>query len=1336
MRVKIQSTYRDFDEGLSQFGVLVSYRFQRHIMDIDKQKREQIYNCIMDLINGWGQWQNRQVKKPQRIPSNRKVRTARISERDRLVFEGPLRSDTFEKPVLFVHDFCGHDELPRVIGHVLKQEVREEDFSEIDFWPMEDEEQEVSLSDIGTELVAFAKPIRPLAFADRQTIDRILSSKKANILLTQKQLEVLNSPRPLLINGQAGTGKTTILCHRLALSIIQQREQGAQGKMLYLSYSHRLVEQAKKDVQEILRDLHFEDENINNVEFIPFQEFIKRYVSNPSRFNGGAYISFGRFKRYYEKYRRGNPAARRIPPEVAWHVIRSIMKGACMPRFDEKGRLLHESRPPLSKERYLELSRKRREVDEELYDDIYEIGYWYQRKITEEGLWDDQDLAWEALSWIMGEKRKKNPNIPVYLEIFCDEIQDLTEIEFAILVSLCQPPVQYTQEGPFIVLAGDPLQTINPTGFRWEVVGKHVYKVGNTPVKRYELEENWRSDKRIVALANEIQKIRAFYLRQNLRLQEAYKDDGDLPHIVYVQTADEINALQERLNSLPSHSAVILWPEEDEELLKLFLKDDVLKELAKTKLSEYAIQTELNDEEKKIIKKFLSYIEEKEKLETQPKELETQPKEWDNAKRILDKLMADLDLYQVSDAKGLEFRLVVLYKFGEHPEVQRWWNWMKTNRHPKQHEEIPLLYFLNRLYVSVTRPQSYLFIVDTPTAVRGFWDNWQDITKKIDRDRIRDELLNHPAFMEFVKPSDWRSWGNRLFEKAERTRDVRDYERAKSAYQKANETQKIKKVDARIAEILENWEEAGDLYSEINDYASAAKCYEQGKNWEKAISALSQLPSTPEIKRRIAICQFRLGCTQGRKKYAALQFSEYVDSDAEIEKEYLWELANVLDEVQEYQSAARVFERLYNEHQDIQVGIQVGRCWQRLKRYDKAVEWFKKCEYYGTEYMESCNAQADALKDRGDYHQAARIYAELAKRGQKGAYVQQGFCLFKLEKYKEALNAFDKGGYKGKEYELCLAETLLEEGKVEEAAKIFNKHGKHERVLAIAEGLEEFKIAQIKPQLAEAYFKFGQYNKAIKLFRDLAEQAKNTKDFPKLNQYLTKIGDCQYELGQKEDAYNSYIKGRAYENAIQVAQELGKPEKEVKQLRAEWARNKKPPDFDTAIAIYEELEDIRNATSVRGHKLKYHGKYSEAIDYFVKAQEWDQVIDCIENGFFATEQERTHAKIKLLRSISNIQRLRRDEKNKIMEWAREIREDEEWTKEISPMEMGLVYEKCASFIDAADFYERYIEEAWAREGWLRVKEAQCKYHKERDEYEKAEKIRQRIQNKRKEWNLP
>jgi hypothetical protein len=524
------------------------------------------------------------------------------------------------RPALFIHDFAKHDDVGWALKRILKQEVSDDRFLELEPFRYGQEESETTFGVLGRETIAFSKPIPPLAFADPDKVDSILKSMIV-YMPTQKQSEVLNGVRPLLINGQAGSGKTTILCCRLALSIVQQRQLGIQEPILYLSYSPRLVEYAKSYVKDILKNLHFEDPEVDQVEFLPFQELLKRYVPASESFEKEDHVSFGRFKRNYELYKRGGPA-RGISPEVAWHNIRSIMKGACLPQITDQGRVLMESRPPLSKERYGTLARRRREIPEDVYEQMYTIGVWYQNEIiNRQRCWDDQDLAWSSLRWLMVEQ-KRNPAMQLYAEIFCDEVQDLTELEFATLTALCRPPARYAKEGLALALAGDPLQTINPTGFRWDVVGQYIYRIGNESVQRHELEENYRSDRRIVDFANVIQRVRSFYLKQDLPLQEAFikEGEGDVPHLVVVETLNETNIIADKLKELPPRSATVLWPEEDEEVLKLLKEDPVLARLLEGSEPSY---------------------------------------------QDLDKIMADLNVWQISDSKGLEYRLVILYKFGE-----------------------------------------------------------------------------------------------------------------------------------------------------------------------------------------------------------------------------------------------------------------------------------------------------------------------------------------------------------------------------------------------------------------------------------------------------------------------------------------------------------------------------------------------------------------------------------------------------------------------------------------------------------------------------------------------
>ena len=213
--------------------------------------------------------------------------------------------------------------------------------------------------------------------------------------------------------------------------------------------------------------------------------------------------------------------------------------------------------------------------------------------------------------------QEEKQHIQLYDEIFCDEGQDLTELEFKILVSLCKQPVAGSAEGLPIVFAGDPLQTINPTGFKWSIIKNYVYNIqGGKPVELRQLSENFRSDQKIVKFANYIQSTRARFLEQPLEEQQGFeKDDSDIPQIIVSGTEDEVTLIRDRLGDLNQFPdvAVIVWPEGVEEVERFCRNEEALLKLDRT-----------------------------------------------------------INLYCISESKGLEFRLVVLYKFGSSGDMIRW----------------------------------------------------------------------------------------------------------------------------------------------------------------------------------------------------------------------------------------------------------------------------------------------------------------------------------------------------------------------------------------------------------------------------------------------------------------------------------------------------------------------------------------------------------------------------------------------------------------------------------------------------------------------------------------
>lgn len=831
---------------------------------------------------------------------------------------------------------------------------------------------------------------------------------------------------------------------------------------------------------------------------------------------------------------------------------------------------------------------------QDMFEDIYRIGEWYQKEvIKDKELWDDQDLAWAALNWVLAEK-ERNPKMLLYDEIFCDEGQDLTEIEFRLLVALCKQPDAKAREGLPLAFAGDPLQTINPTGFRWSIVGSEVYRVQDRPVKLQELRENFRSDKRIVAFANRIQEIRSRYMGQPLAQQEAFEKDGDLPQIVIAETEDEISFLQEKLGELPPESAVIVWPEESDEVSKLLETDEVLKRVDR-----------------------------------------------------------QLDLYTISEAKGLEFRVVVLHRFGSSPDVLKWKDHLAKKLPLPLEDEIPFLYFLNRLYVAVTRAKSFLVVVDTKNGVDDFWSLWKDALYFLPRPEIRNLLGGHPAFREEVSDVTWRQWAETLFEHGERTHDLRLYERARRAYEKAKETQNVKRVDARLMEIAEKWEQAGRLYLDINEFEQAGYCYEKVGKWKEAFVAYSMLPTTPETRRRAAICKFKQDTHTG-----ANEFYEYALSDDALDVKHLHELGNVLFQMGDHKRAAQALLLFARSYRDKEALVQAAYSF----------------------YLAH------------DFENAEKTYAEA-------------------------------GETKQREYQLSRAENMLREGDLARAARLFFKNNAYEKVIEVYKLAERERRIASREQLleltADSSFQLGKYEMALLTYNSLLLESKRTED-PRI---LLRIAECLEKLNKKPEAYEYYCMVRSYEKAVDLAEELGRPRDEIISLKIEGARER--ADFDTAVKLALEKGDERLIHELKGHSHKYHKEYLKAVQEFIEAEEWNEALDALDQftgGSDFTQPELHNQSWNIARAVAKSKQTIHVDKEKLMRVIRQIQEDPDWEKQVAPSDMGLVYEKCAGFSEAIRYYESYIHERWAQEGWLRVMSAYRDSFKQIGDFRNAQKI--------------
>ena len=330
----------------------------------------------------------------------------------------------------------------------------------------------------------------------------------------------------------------------------------------------------------------------------------------------------------------------------------------------------------LEPEDYNELPSSERSVEASTYKHIFdnEWSNWYGgAKRLEQGYWDDQDLVRDLIS--------SDRVTASFLAVFCDEVQDFTRIELEFLFdsnlfSKRKMEPASMKRVPF-AFVGDPFQTINPTGFRWEAVTSSFTEkyadamriwgqAGSDFLNRRQLQYNYRSDPSIVCFANYIQFVRmcSFNLT-NVKPQIPWFDTDTKTKVTYFNALDA-----DFVSEISRHRDVItIIPCEEGEEADFVRKDPYLRNLLPKAADEAAMPT---------------------------------------------------NVMSPARVKGMEFDRVLLYGFGE-KGLQSFEAPGYIPKKDQKERRLPYEYFLNKLYVAATRAKSKMYIVDSERAIKEYW---------------------------------------------------------------------------------------------------------------------------------------------------------------------------------------------------------------------------------------------------------------------------------------------------------------------------------------------------------------------------------------------------------------------------------------------------------------------------------------------------------------------------------------------------------------------------------------------------------------------------------------
>ncbi|MBX3007622.1 MAG: hypothetical protein KF816_06295 [Melioribacteraceae bacterium] len=660
----------------------------------------------------------------------------------------------------------------------------------------------------------------------------IQKHKEGNLALSPEENAILEkirknnheSPRyPIFINGRPGSGKSTILQYLFSDIIHHVFSHLLENKQitffpLYLTYNDNLLNVAKKTIKIILKcnadKVSTKTIDLNTLLFIEnfekcfqtFQNLLLSFLNENelSKFSNEKYVDFSRFKEFWFKDIPRNPdpyMRKKLNPETAWHVIRTYIKGMSFSRENDFDDEAYRS----------ELARDQKTISDELFKNIYEKVWkgWYKPLLTQNSFWDDQDLARYII-----DSHKELAN---YSAVFCDEAQDFTKIELEIIINLSYfkkrtIPSELIKNIPF-AFAGDPFQTLNPTGFNWESVKANFHEKiikeldkSSRPklqLNYFELEENYRSTKPIVGFSNVIQLLRGvlFNIKNLVPQKTWYSIYNQPPQFFYNNT----HTIEEEIKG--QEEIVIIIPCQSGEELNWIKSDPLLRD--------FAIGDDGN-----ISRNILSPMR----------------------------------------AKGLEFNRVVLYNFGNQAAIDYGDFNLESFLYEddkailnKPEEQLRFEFFINNLYVGASRPKYSLLIVDSRKGYEFFWgtlrNNYLDLLEHYSSNFSTLDIWSEDYVTIFEEGSSI-AWGEhkdeplllaRSFEKqGVQTKNIDDLKLAEQNYNRAKNYNEEKRVKALRLYWSKSFEDSGDLYKSLGLYDEALGSYWDGKIYAK-IQELTKL---------------------------------------------------------------------------------------------------------------------------------------------------------------------------------------------------------------------------------------------------------------------------------------------------------------------------------------------------------------------------------------------------------------------------------------------------------------------------------------------------------------
>lgn len=723
------------------------------------------------------------------------------------------------------------------------------------------------------------------------------SAEMSNLSLTIEQSTFLqNFKFPQYINGQAGSGKSTMLYYLFANVFYFKKADLIDGSIMFLTENENLLSDTKKNVWDLLTnnpEFKLDDmeskEGIDNY-FNSFKNFLLGMLTDNDldKFKKDKYLNFSVFKNLYEGSNLPKHIIRKYSAEEAWFTIITYIYGSII---DKK----------LSSIDYEDkISRGSKIISLEKFRGIEKnVLPFYEKLIEEYGYWDKLKII-----------RYINDNINTdfiqkYTVLVCDEAQDFCKVELEFILQQSEYlkyDLSQTSQVP-ILFAGDPNQTVNPTGFRQDEMTSLLYEELYQKAKFdydkdtlvYSPSINYRSTHAVVALANFVQ----YYRMKNLGINNIKPQQAKRP-----------------MSNNGSNNFLNFDDIEKDKKLKLNL-------IKKLQYKVFIVPVDSEDKNVyKIKSNLLSEIE-------------------------------DIELKTSVESKGAEYKQVVLYGFGAYYLDK----FGSLDKRLEDEEKFKIGYFFNKLYVGLTRAQTELIIIDSKESKELFWEKLIDKTKVDDAWIIQDDVIIYDSgtinnVLDSTKDD--------ALDNAKQDKKMGEYECNPARLKvSANQFLKLGFPDeaneclALVEEINRNFKGAGTYFLKANNLEKASCSFFKGRHFNDLESIGFNVKS---IKQEIRMIVSRIMTggylsendikTLSHNRAILYEISKDLSWRKDLVTSFIKSETKIDDEKLKKDFVSVLKHIVISKDKDIFLYKEIGRISYELENYDEAVKYWEAIDNY------------------------------------------------------------------------------------------------------------------------------------------------------------------------------------------------------------------------------------------------------------------------------------------------------------------------------------------------------------------------------------------------------